>query len=91
MFADSIIMYEVLSELRDIAARDGVSCTCGARELPGEQQQVQHNARAPAQHASALAAGILAVSIAVKLYMAHYNRPVGRRIGSAAMAAAAAP
>ena len=24
-------MYEVLSELRDIAARDGVSCTCGAR------------------------------------------------------------
>ena len=31
VFADSIIMYEVLSELRDIAARDGVSCTCGAR------------------------------------------------------------
>ena len=39
---------------------------------------------------SALAAGILAVSIAVKLYMALYNRSVGRRIGSAAMAAAAA-
>lgn len=30
-FADSTIMYEVLSELRDIAARDGISCTCGAR------------------------------------------------------------
>lgn len=30
-FVDSIIMYEVLSELRDIAARDGISCTCGAR------------------------------------------------------------
>ena len=30
-FLDSVIMYEVLSELRDIAARDGVSCTCGAR------------------------------------------------------------
>ncbi len=30
-FVDSVIMYEVLSELRDIMARDGVSCTCGAR------------------------------------------------------------
>ena len=29
-FVDSIIMYEVLSELKDIAARDGISCTCGA-------------------------------------------------------------
>lgn len=24
-------MYEVLSELKDIAARGGISCTCGAR------------------------------------------------------------
>ena len=29
-FVDSVIMYEVLSELRDIAARGGVSCACGA-------------------------------------------------------------
>lgn len=39
---------------------------------------------------SPLAAGILAVSIAVKLYMALYNRSIGRRIHSAAMAATAA-
>ena len=38
---------------------------------------------------SPLAAGILAASICVKLYMAYYNRAVGRRIGSAAMAATA--
>lgn len=30
-FVDDVIMYEVLSELRDIAARDGVSCACGSR------------------------------------------------------------
>ncbi len=30
-FADSVIMYEVLSELRDIAARGGLSCSCGAK------------------------------------------------------------
>ena len=29
-FVDSVIMYEVLSELRDIMARGGISCTCGA-------------------------------------------------------------
>ena len=29
-FVDDVIMYEVLSELRDITARDGVRCTCGA-------------------------------------------------------------
>ena len=29
-FLDSVIMYEVLSELKDIAARGGISCTCGA-------------------------------------------------------------
>ena len=29
---DNVIMYEVLSELKDIAARDGISCTCGSRE-----------------------------------------------------------
>lgn len=29
-FVDDIIMYEVLSELKDIAARDGIHCTCGA-------------------------------------------------------------
>ena len=31
-FTDNVIMYEVLSELKDIAARDGISCTCGARD-----------------------------------------------------------
>ena len=31
-FADSVIMYEVLSELRDIAARGGISCGCGSKE-----------------------------------------------------------
>lgn len=30
-FTDSTIMYEVLSELRDIAGRGGISCTCGAK------------------------------------------------------------
>jgi len=31
-FADNVIMYEVLSELRDIAARkDGITCACGSR------------------------------------------------------------
>ena len=31
-FVDSVIMYEVLSELRDIAARGGISCTCGSKD-----------------------------------------------------------
>ncbi len=30
-FADSVIMYEVLSELREIAGRGGISCACGSR------------------------------------------------------------
>jgi hypothetical protein len=30
-FADSVIMYEVLSELRDIASRGGISCGCGGK------------------------------------------------------------
>jgi hypothetical protein len=31
-FADSVIMYEVLSELKEIAAReDGITCGCGSR------------------------------------------------------------
>ena len=31
-FSDSVIMYEVLSELKDIAARpDGITCGCGSR------------------------------------------------------------
>ena len=29
-FVDNVIMYEVLSELKDIAARGGIRCTCGA-------------------------------------------------------------
>lgn len=39
---------------------------------------------------SGLSAGILSASILVKLYMAVYNRSVGRRISSVAMAATAA-
>lgn len=31
-FTDNVIMYEVLSELKDIAARGGISCTCGSRD-----------------------------------------------------------
>ena len=31
-FTDNVIMYEVLSELKDIAARGGISCACGCRE-----------------------------------------------------------
>lgn len=30
-FLDDVIMYEVLSELKEIAARGGISCTCGAK------------------------------------------------------------
>ena len=31
-FTDSVIMYEILSELKEIAARpDGVTCACGSR------------------------------------------------------------
>ena len=38
---------------------------------------------------SPLVAVILAVSIAVKLYMSHYNRAIGRKIGSASLATTA--
>ena len=31
-FLDEIVMHEVLSEIRDIAARDGISCACGSRQ-----------------------------------------------------------
>ena len=31
-FVDNIIMYEVLSELKDIAGRGGISCSCGSRD-----------------------------------------------------------
>ena len=31
-FLDEIVMEEVLSEIRDIAARGGVSCACGSRD-----------------------------------------------------------
>lgn len=31
-FTDNVIMYEVLSELKDIAARGGIRCTCGSTE-----------------------------------------------------------
>ena len=31
-FTDNVIMYEFLSELKDIAARGGISCTCGSRD-----------------------------------------------------------
>lgn len=31
-FLDEIIMHEVLSELKDIAQRGGISCTCGSKD-----------------------------------------------------------
>lgn len=31
-FLDEIVMHEVLSELKDIAQRGGISCTCGSRK-----------------------------------------------------------
>ncbi len=31
-FTDNVIMYEVLSELKDIAGRGGISCACGSRK-----------------------------------------------------------
>ena len=37
-FTDHTIMYEILSELRDIAARNGISCTCGAKGCAMEVQ-----------------------------------------------------
>ena len=40
-FADSLVMYEVLSEVKDIAARDGISCTCGSHDYA---IQVRHAA-----------------------------------------------
>ena len=41
-FLDSVIMYETLSELRDIAARkDGITCRCGSRAY---RIQVRHAA-----------------------------------------------
>jgi len=36
---DNVIMYEFLSELRDIAARDGISCTCGSKRYAIEIRQ----------------------------------------------------
>ena len=30
-FLDELVMHEVLSELKDIAARDGISCACGSK------------------------------------------------------------
>lgn len=40
-FLNEVIMHEVLSELKDIAARGGVSCTCGSREWT---MKVDHSA-----------------------------------------------
>ena len=31
-FTENVIMYEVLSELKDIAARGGISCSCGSSD-----------------------------------------------------------
>lgn len=31
-FLNDLVMEEILGEIRDIAARDGISCTCGCRE-----------------------------------------------------------
>ena len=31
-FLDELVMHEVLSELKEIAQRGGISCTCGAKQ-----------------------------------------------------------
>jgi hypothetical protein len=31
-FTDNVIMYEVLSELKDIAARGAIGCSCGSKK-----------------------------------------------------------
>ena len=31
-FLDELVMHEVLSEIKEIARRDGISCTCGSRK-----------------------------------------------------------
>ena len=39
-FTDSVIMYEILSELKEIAARpDGVTCACGSRRYGMESRR----------------------------------------------------
>ena len=38
-FTDNVIMYEVLSELKDIAARGGISCSCGSKEYAIQVQR----------------------------------------------------
>ena len=35
-FLDAMVMEEVLAEIREIAARDGISCTCGAHQWRAE-------------------------------------------------------
>lgn len=40
-FTDNVIMYEVLSELKEIAARDGIRCTCGSHRY---KMQVRRDA-----------------------------------------------
>ncbi len=35
-FVDNVIMYEILSELKDIAGRGGISCACGCKEYTVE-------------------------------------------------------
>ena len=35
-FTNDTVMYEILSELKDIAARDGISCSCGSRQYTME-------------------------------------------------------
>ena len=37
-FLNDLVMEEILGELRDIGLRDGISCTCGCRDLEAEDQ-----------------------------------------------------
>lgn len=46
-FTDNVIMYEVLSELKDIAARDGISCTCGSHKYSIAVRRAQWTSSAP--------------------------------------------
>ena len=47
VFLDEIVMHEVLSEIRDIAQRGGISCACGSREWDFQVKPVQEQNLCP--------------------------------------------
>ena len=49
VFRDEIVMEEVLSEIRDIAARGGISCACGSKNWTFQVLSLIHIFQEPAQ------------------------------------------